>query len=131
MNRHEPSLQQQAGGSDGCLPAAAAGSDFNEPHLSAFAFAEIEDFVKATKPHIRNPGGMARRLWRSGEEDAAIGQWKESRAGPEEPIWPAWVFDPKEPGTVEEKKRFYLQLCEEQRRIEAEFKQEAGSMSAA
>jgi hypothetical protein len=101
------------------LPAAAAANGFNDPHLSVFAFAEIEDFVRETKPHSTNPGGLARRLWRSGEEDTAIGQWKETRAGP---IWPAWVFDPKEPGTIEEKKRFHLQLCEESRRVEAEWK---------
>lgn len=58
------------------LPAAAANSDFAEPHSSVFQFSTCEDFVRATKPHIRNPGGLARRLWRSGEEDGAIGQWR-------------------------------------------------------
>lgn len=109
------------------LPTATAAASNPDSHLSAFARAEIEDFVRETKPHSTNPGGLARRLWRSGEEDGAIRAWKQTRAGP---IWPAWVFDPKEPGTIEEKKRFHLQLCEEQRRIEAEFKQEAAKSAA-
>ncbi len=85
MNRHEPSLQQQqAGGSDGlpALPAAAAANDFNEGHLSVYSFADVEQFVIETKPHIRNPGGLARRLWRSGEEDAAIDRWLLQKAEP-------------------------------------------------
>ncbi len=64
------------------LPAAAAANDFNEGHLSVYSFADVEQFVIETKPHIRNPGGLARRLWRSGEEDAAIDRWLLQKAEP-------------------------------------------------
>jgi hypothetical protein len=111
-----------------CPPAAAA-SDF-ETHLSAFARDEIEDFVRETKPHIKNVGGFARTIWRSGVEDEAIGRWKAARDEPLERHYPKWVYDPKEPGSVEEKKLFHDQLCENQRRIEAEFQQEAASDAA-
>ena len=112
-----------------CPPAAAAANDL-ESHLSAFARTEIEDFVRETKPHIKNVGGFARTIWRSGVEDEAIGRWKAARDEPLERHYPKWVYDPKEPGSVEEKKRFHDQLCENQRRIEAEFQQEAASDAA-
>lgn len=57
------------------LPAAAAASSFNEPHASVFALATVEDYITATKRHARNPGGLARTIWRTGEEDARIGKW--------------------------------------------------------
>lgn len=76
-NRHEPScnttvMQQQQ--SDKDLPAAAA-PDFQEDHKSVFSRFTVEDYVLATKHHATNPGGLARKLWRTGEEDSAIGGW--------------------------------------------------------
>jgi hypothetical protein len=74
---HEPSLQQQAGsGKDGDQLPAAAANPFDEPHSSAFPFSTVEAFVIATKKHIKNPGGLARILWRNGAEDGLIGQWR-------------------------------------------------------
>jgi len=57
------------------LPAAAA-NPFDEAHSSRFAFFEVKDFVKATKPHIKNPGALASVIWRSDVEDEAIERWK-------------------------------------------------------
>jgi hypothetical protein len=36
---------------------------------------QIEEFVRLTKPHAKNPGGLARTLHRSGEEDKQITAW--------------------------------------------------------
>lgn len=102
-------------------PAAAAAGSFSEAHSSRFSFAEVEDFVLATKPHSTNPGGLARKLWRTGEEDAAIELWKRPRepAAPERQ-WPKWVFD----GDVEANKRLHLQMVEAQRALEDQILEE-------
>lgn len=71
--------QQQAAASD----FAAAASIENEPHFSRFSFAEVRAFVERTKPHAENPGGLARTIWRSGEEDEQVAAWlmgKQERA---------------------------------------------------
>lgn len=70
----EQNREQQASSGADQLPAAA--SDFDEPHLSAFPRSTVEAFVIATKKHAKNPGGLARLIWRTGEEDGAIGQWR-------------------------------------------------------
>lgn len=49
----------------------------NEPHKSAFSLANVRRYVDAVKRHATNPGGLARALWRSGEEDTEIGNWLE------------------------------------------------------
>jgi len=66
-----PLLQQQAADPPEQLPAAA----YNDAHSSRFPFPDVEAFVEATKPHIKNPGGLARIIWRSGEEDERIERW--------------------------------------------------------
>lgn len=58
------------------LPAAAA----NEAHLSRFSFADVEAYVIATKKHATNPGGLARFIWQTGEEDSRIDQWMIAQA---------------------------------------------------
>lgn len=107
---------------------AAAANPFNDAHSSRFSFPLIETYVAMTKPHIRNPGGLARKIWRSGEEDALIEQWREKEEKPKvkEMIWPKWVFE----GDVEHNKRMHLQLIENQRRIEAEIQQDAANDAA-
>lgn len=54
---------------------AAAAKIQTEPHDSHHTFADVERFVRATKRHSRNPGGLARALYRSGEEDELIATW--------------------------------------------------------
>lgn len=62
-----------------CPSAAAAKSDFAKSQASHFSRAEIEQFIIETKPHVRNPGGLATGLLRTGEEDPAIARWKARR----------------------------------------------------
>lgn len=63
--------------------AAAAAKIETEPHDSRHSFSEIEQFVRATKPHSQNPGGLARTLYRSGEEDSLISGWLDTeKTGP-------------------------------------------------
>lgn len=71
--------QQQAGSERSERTAAAAATDFQEPHLSRFPFSSVENFVKATKRHSTNPGGLARKLWRTGEEDGQIAEFFDER----------------------------------------------------
>ena len=80
----EQNKEQQAGRDSNQLPAAA--NSFNDAHSSRHPFPVIEAFVTETKPHIKNPGGLARVIWRSGVEDAAIERWlkKEERRELEE-----------------------------------------------
>lgn len=87
------------------------------PRESRFSTEQITQYIKATKQHVYSVSGLTRYLKSNGEEDELISKWIEAR---EMADWPKWVFDPKEPGTVEEKKRFHLELCEAQRRAEAE-----------
>jgi len=72
--------EQQASSKNGeSLPAAAfnLAEPFDDYHLSRFHFTEVETFVASTKPHIKNPGALARILWRNGIEDEAIERWQE------------------------------------------------------
>lgn len=83
---HEENTEQQQAAGPRRI-AAAASSDFQEEHKSVFSRFTVEEFVKAKKPHATNPGGLARKFWRTGEEDSAISQWmlaKEKRRKREE-----------------------------------------------
>ena len=51
---------------------AAAAAQKQEGHKSAFSFYEVRRYVEATKLNATNPGGLARSIWRSGEEDPEI-----------------------------------------------------------
>jgi len=77
----EQSIEQQQAEDEELLAAA---EPFDDPHESRHSFTEIEAFVIATKKHIKNPGGMARVLWRSGAEDKAIEQWSRQQQKLEE-----------------------------------------------
>lgn len=50
----------------------------DEPHASRFSFEEIKAYCEATKHRTDNPGGLARALYRSGEEDSDIARWIEN-----------------------------------------------------
>lgn len=60
-------------------PAAVPEKYEDEAHQSIFTFKEIQSYVEATKPHALNPGGLARLLFRTGEEDEQIGTWINER----------------------------------------------------
>src|SRR5262249_24579511 len=54
---------------------AAAGKYQWEEHNSKFSVEDIHAYVNSTKPHATNPGGLARSLYRSGDEDDQIALW--------------------------------------------------------
>lgn len=62
-------------------PAAASALPVS-PAGSRFALAQIEAFIRATKPHKTEAqiGGLARHLLKSGEEDSLIAEWIEKQA---------------------------------------------------
>lgn len=65
---------------------AAAASIKNEIHQSIYEFDLIVEYVEATKKNIKNPPGLARTLYRSGDEDVKIAAWlaeKEAAAAAE------------------------------------------------
>lgn len=66
---------------------AAAAAISQEPHRSGHSFAECERFVTATKPHATNPGGLARHLYRTGEEDARISAWQQEALALRQAAW--------------------------------------------
>ncbi len=73
--------QQQAAAANGFAAAAAALNGFGtEKQKSSFDRKTIESFLTATKNHVRNPGGLATKLLRTGEEDLLIGQWQDRQA---------------------------------------------------
>lgn len=53
---------------------------------SAHALETIKTFVRATKPHAKNPGGLAHTLWQSGEEDKEISAWLNPQAQANAPV---------------------------------------------
>ncbi len=53
-------------------PRAAAASIYDRK--------QIEEYCRLTKPHSTNPGGLARTLHRSGEEDNQITAWLRAKA---------------------------------------------------
>jgi hypothetical protein len=75
----EENRQQQQQQSAAEKQIAAAAKFAAEAHASKFSFEEIAAYVEATKPHARNPGGLARALYRSGEEDQAIEKWQQQQ----------------------------------------------------
>ncbi len=52
--------------------AAAVLHFTNEFHQSQFDWIEVRQYVENTKRHLKNPAGLARRLYRTGEEDIEI-----------------------------------------------------------
>lgn len=76
----ETEQKQSRGG--GAAAAAANGHALyaEEEHASRFGFLEISRYVEATKRHASNTGGLARKLYRSGEEDHQIERWLEEQA---------------------------------------------------
>ncbi len=74
ISEAEQETESRARGRDRAAAAA-------EPANSAAAAASkhsreiIERFVRATKPHSTNPGGLAVRLHRTGEEDDRVTAW--------------------------------------------------------
>lgn len=67
--------QQQA-----AAKKAAAADSATVSGASRFAFEQIRQFVLATKTHAQNPGGLARHLQQTGEEDEAIASWIERQS---------------------------------------------------
>jgi hypothetical protein len=80
QSRAETEQRQRQQQSRNGLAAAAQ----NEEHKSSFSLANVRRYVDAVKRHATNPGGLARVLWRSGEEDTDIGnrlEREQMRAG--------------------------------------------------
>lgn len=83
---HDSVMQQQHGRPKSktrkaAASAAAAARSFgdpdSEPHTSSFSFQDIRKYCEATKRHARNPAGLARYLYRTGQEDKEIAAWIE------------------------------------------------------
>jgi len=56
--------------------AAAAAADFSmEAHASAYPVGTILAYLQANRENIKNPKGLARKLFRSGEDDDLIRAW--------------------------------------------------------
>lgn len=53
----------------------SAANEKDAAAASRFNLATVKAYVQSTKPHAQNPGGLARALWRSGEEDSEIEKW--------------------------------------------------------
>lgn len=45
------------------------------PPVSVHTIETLTEFVRQTKPHARNPRGLAQALWQSGEDDAEVNTW--------------------------------------------------------
>jgi len=79
QSRAETETEQKQ--SRGALAAAANASELysDETHASQFTFELIKTYCEETKPRASNPGGLARTLFRTGEEDTDIARWIEER----------------------------------------------------
>jgi len=74
INRKKKQQQQEA------KKQIAAAADPEELHSSIFSYAQVCDFVIATRPAATNPKGLARTIWRAGNDDAEIKIWLKSQA---------------------------------------------------
>jgi hypothetical protein len=70
--RGEEKQQQQSPDAQADRIAAAAALP-----ASAFSLEVVKSYVVATKPHAKNPGGLAVHLCKSGEDDEEIAAWLE------------------------------------------------------
>lgn len=52
-----------------------SGSSKDAAAASRFTYEQIRDFVIATKFHAKNPGGLAKLIWMTGDEDDQVSTW--------------------------------------------------------
>ena len=73
---HETNIKTSSSNSENGNSAAAAAAPFlSESHASKHDIGTVLAYLRANRTGIKNPKGLARKLWRSGEDDDLIENW--------------------------------------------------------